>query len=127
MATLKILLIDDSKTTQAYVRECFSNNKNIDLITADNGKIGLEELKDEDDVDCILLDWEMPVMNGIETLIEIKKKYPKITVMMLTVRNGALDIQKMLSLGADEYIMKPFTRDILLEKLDKLMVKKGLK
>jgi two-component system chemotaxis response regulator CheY len=127
MATLKILLIDDSKTTQAYVRECFSNNKNIDLITADNGKIGLEELKDEDDVDCILLDWEMPVMNGIETLIEIKKKYPKITVMMLTVRNGALDIQKMLSLGAAEYIMKPFTRDILLEKLDKLMVKKGLK
>jgi two-component system chemotaxis response regulator CheY len=127
MATLKILLIDDSKTIQAFVRECFSNNKNIDLITADNGKIGLESLKDEDDVDCILLDWEMPVMNGIETLIEIKKKYPKITVMMLTVRNGALDIQKMLSLGADEYIMKPFTRDILLEKLDKLMVKKGLK
>ncbi|WP_338636361.1 response regulator [Spirobacillus cienkowskii] len=127
MVTLKILLIDDSKTTQAYVRECFSNNKNIDLITADNGKIGLDVLKDEDDVDCIFLDWEMPVMNGIETLIEIKKKYPKITVMMLTVRNGALDIQKMLSLGADEYIMKPFTRDILLEKLDKLMIKKGIK
>ncbi len=127
MVTLKILLIDDSKTTQAYVRECFSNNKNIDLITADNGKIGLDVLKDEDDVDCIFLDWEMPVMNGIETLIEIKKKYPKITVMMLTVRNGALDIQKMLSLGADEYIMKPFTRDVLLEKLDKLMIKKGIK
>ncbi|RDB35453.1 MAG: response regulator [Spirobacillus cienkowskii] len=127
MVTLKILLIDDSKTTQAYVRECFSNNKNIDLITADNGKIGLDVLKDEDDVDCIFLDWEMPVMNGIETLIEIKKKYPKITVMMLTVRNGALDIQKILSLGADEYIMKPFTRDILLEKLDKLMIKKGIK
>jgi DNA-binding response OmpR family regulator len=126
MADLKILLIDDSRTIHAFVKDCFSNNSNIELITASNGKIGLETLADEDDVDCVFLDWEMPIMNGIETLVEIKKLFPKVIVIMMTSKNGALDIQKMLSLGATDYIMKPFTRDNIFDKLDEILKKKGI-
>ena len=125
MANLKVLLIDDSKAIQAFVKDCFLNIPGMELITANNGKIGLETLEDEENIDCVFLDWEMPVMNGIETLAEIKKLFPKLIVIMMTSKNGALDIQKMLSLGASDYIMKPFTRDNLVDKLNEIMKKKG--
>lgn len=126
MADLKLLFIDDSKSIHAFVKDCFASNSGVELITAYNGKVGLEILEDEGgDIDCIFLDWEMPIMNGIETLVEIKKLFPNIMVIMMTSKNGALDIQKMLSHGATDYIMKPFTRDNIFDKINEIKKKKG--
>ncbi|APJ02513.1 response regulator [Silvanigrella aquatica] len=127
MADLKILLIDDSKSIQTFVAECFSNDPDTKFLTANNGKMGLEILEEEPDVDIVFLDWEMPVMNGIETLDEIKKHHSKVIVIMMTSKNGAFDIQKMLLHGATDYIMKPFTRDNIFDKLQEILTKRSLK
>jgi DNA-binding response OmpR family regulator len=71
--------------------------------------------------DLVLLDWEMPVMNGPETLVEICRRHPGLPIVMMTSRNAPEEIFKMMTSGASEYIMKPFTADILAEKVERIL------
>ena len=65
----------------------------------------------------MLLDWEMPVKNGLQTMAEIRQSSADIAVIMVTSKNDMNDITKTLDAGASEYIMKPFTKDILFDKI----------
>ena len=64
------------------------------------------------------MDWEMPVLNGLDTLSELKKKGVSIPVLIMTTKNSPEDIAQMLDRGASEYLMKPFTIDILFYKIE---------
>ncbi len=112
----KILIIDDSKSVHAFVKSCFAEF-NFEVTSTFNGKEGLENLTNKKEYyDLILLDWEMPIMDGPTTLHHLQDLKLKTTLLMMTSRNAMEDIEKMLSSGASEYIMKPFTKDILLGK-----------
>ena len=75
-------------------------------------------MKVDSKFDLILLDWEMPVLNGPGTFSEFKKMELKIPVVMMTTKNASEDIQTMLNMGVAEYLLKPFTIDILFEKIE---------
>jgi len=116
---LKILVVDDSKSVHNFVKICL-NDANVELEFANDGVEALERAA-TGGIDLILLDWEMPNKNGIDTLIELRGAGNETPVIMLTSRNDPEDIAKAIQNGAQDYIMKPFPQDILTQKLEMLM------
>ncbi|MDH4467657.1 MAG: response regulator [Bacteriovoracaceae bacterium] len=118
---IKILSVDDSEAVFAYVKCCFNDDQYF-LTHAICGMDALDLLKkDLMGFDIILLDWEMPQMNGPEVLIEMKKLGVTTPIIMVTTRNKENDIKLILESGAAEYIMKPFTADIIQQKILQLI------
>lgn len=111
----KILVVDDSKSVHAFIRDCFLGSSHI-LVHVYDGTQALESFDSGENYDLILLDWEMPKLTGPETFDAIKKRAVTTPVVMMTTRNSMEDISKMIQAGVSEYIMKPFTKDILSEK-----------
>lgn len=112
----KILVIDDSSSVHAFVKYCF-HGFDVLIQSAYNGEEGLLFVKQEQaNYDLILLDWEMPIKDGPSTLPEIMKYNSLQTVLMMTSKSSEENISQMINMGASEYIMKPFTKDIILGK-----------
>lgn len=113
----RILIVDDTKSVHAFVRALLSKSKTITTESVYDGVQALERLKQKNDFDIIFLDWEMPNLNGPDTLQKIKSLGISTPVLMMTSKNSPEDIARVLELGASEYLMKPFTVDILFEKM----------
>lgn len=113
---MKVLSIDDSRAVHSFLKDCVRDTK-AELDTAADGKAGLEKLKDAE-YDLVFLDWEMPGMQGPEVLQEIIDIKAAQCVIMLTTKNDFSDISKVLEIGAKDYIMKPFTPDLIIEKIE---------
>jgi len=94
----------------------------VSISEAGNGQEALEQLKAIGAVELVLLDWNMPVMSGIEFLkaMRAQTEYTDVRVMMVTTETEPQQVLRALNAGADEYIMKPFTRDVLQTKLQLL-------
>jgi len=111
----RVLIVDDSLSVRKYASMILEGN-GVDYLTATNGAEALELLEDEQ-VDLILTDLEMPVMHGYELLTEIKRrnKLRNIPVVVITSRSGAQHQEKAFNLGAINYLVKPFDEDALLD------------
>ncbi|MGM0641020.1 MAG: response regulator transcription factor [Thermotogota bacterium] len=100
-----ILIIDDEIEIRNLI-EIYLKGENYNIFQAENGKQGLNILRNED-IDLIILDLMMPEMNGRDFCIETRKKYDT-PIIMLTAKDQDVDIILGLNLGADDYITKPF-------------------
>ena len=122
MKKLKILSIDDSKSVHSFLQQCLEPiMESMDHVF--NGQEAIDKLSGNlDAYDIIILDWEMPVKDGPSTFAELKKMGLKTPVMMLSSKNNPLEIMQMLEAGVAEYMMKPFTADIILEKICQVVV-----
>lgn len=107
------LVVDDSKVIRMVARRILEA-MDFEIFEAVNGQEALDRCG-EKMPDAILLDWNMPVMNGIDFLRSLRQitegGQPK--VVFCTTENDLTHIQEAIAAGADEYIMKPFDRDIL--------------
>ncbi len=116
---MKILLVDDS-TTMRRIQKTQLNNLGIaDVVEAGDGQEGLKVLGDNMPVDFVLLDWNMPKMDGITMLKEVRKdaKYSAVKIIMCTSESEKTRVIEALKAGANQYMVKPFTPDVLKEKL----------
>jgi two-component system chemotaxis response regulator CheY len=114
---MKIMIVDDSKAIYMMVSQML-NEQGHDAVWAEDGQDACDKL-DKEDVDLILLDWNMPNMDGPEFLEKNKAEgVTKAPIVMMTTENKPDYIKKALMLGAVEYIMKPFTSDILFNKIE---------
>ena len=114
---MRALVVDDSGTVRLYLRKILSPH-GFEVVEARNGREGLDQIR-ERPVDLVLLDWNMPVMNGLELLQHIRTE-PDVgspCVMMVTTENDLREVSQALENGANEYVMKPFTPEIILDKL----------
>ncbi|MEG9499986.1 response regulator [Mannheimia indoligenes] len=102
----KILLIDDDIEFTELLIELLSL-EGFEVTVVHNGQEGLNTLQSNGNYDLILLDLMMPVLNGIETLKQIRQKYV-LPVLMLSARDDQIDRILGLELGADDYLPKPF-------------------
>ncbi len=110
---IKVIIADDHVLFRAGVKTALSMHKDIKMIAeADNGMQLLTVLK-HIQPDVILLDIQMPVMDGINTLPEIKKLYPEIKVIMLTMHNDHSMISKLMELGANSYLTKNSDSEVI--------------
>ncbi len=115
---MKVLTVDDSLTVRTMVRNILEE-EGIKVVEAENGQEALDVVTSQQDINVILLDWEMPIMDGFTFLTEVRTKNlaPSTKIVMLTTLNKMSNILKAIEAGADEYIMKPFTPDVVLEKI----------
>jgi DNA-binding response OmpR family regulator len=118
---LKILSVDDSKSIHAYLQQCLGPiTEKIEHVY--NGVEAVERLRNDlDAFDLIILDWEMPLKDGPTTFKELKELGLKTPVMMLSSKSRPEDIMQMLEQGVAEYMMKPFTQDIVLDKINQVI------
>ena len=105
---VSVLIVED----EAHIRKVLEYNLKLQGFTVHLAEDGASGLKSADELcpDVILLDWLMPVMNGLQVLTELKKN-PKtlhIPVFMLTAKGMLSDVTQALDIGADDYITKPF-------------------
>ena len=110
---IKVAIADDHVLFRAGVKTALSIHKDIKMIAeADNGMQLLTVLKHVQP-DVILLDIQMPILDGIGTLPEIKRLYPQIKVIMLTMHNDHSMISKLMELGANSYLTKNSDSEII--------------
>ena len=112
---IKVAIADDHVLFRTGVKTALSMKKDIRMIAeADNGMQLLNLLKHMTP-DVILLDIQMPIMDGINTLPEIKKLYPEVKVIMLTMHNDHSMISKLMELGANAYLTKNSDSEVIYE------------
>lgn len=115
--SLKVIIADDHVLFRAGVKTALSLKKDIRIIgEADNGQQLLHLLKHLEP-DVILLDIQMPVMDGITALPEIKKLYPHIRIIMLTMHNDHSMISRLMELGANAYLTKNSDSEVIYEAI----------
>lgn len=122
---MTVMSVDDSKTVRFIVSSAVKL-LGYDFEEAANGKDALDKLQSlEKHIDLIILDWNMPVMDGITFLKTVKAddRYAHIPVMMLTTENEKMRILEAVENGAVNYLVKPFTQEQLVSKIMEAMGK----
>ncbi len=116
---MKILLVEDSSTMRRIQKTQLADLGITAIIEAEDGEEALEQLKSNMPVDLILLDWNMPVMDGLTFLKTVRKnpEYKQIKIVMCTSESEKGKVIEAMKEGADNYIIKPFVPDSLKQKL----------
>jgi len=116
------MIVEDSSAVRKIIVN-IARELGFDTVEAEHGKSALAAL----DVapatpDLILIDWNMPVMDGLElvTALRAQERYRKLPLVMVTTETEIGKVVKALEAGANEYIMKPFTKEMLEEKIELL-------
>ena len=115
---MKALIIDDSKAMRSILSRMLQG-LGFEVLEASNGREGIERLQANGSVDLALVDWNMPEMNGLEFIrtVRAEQSYDGVLLMMVTTETEMENVVRALAAGANEYVMKPFTQEIILEKL----------
>jgi two-component system chemotaxis response regulator CheY len=112
------LVVDDARVIRLLLSSSLSD-LGYDAIQAANGKEGLAALDEAPSTTLALVDWNMPVMNGLEFVKAARAdpRFSSLTIVMVTTETEFERITTALDAGANDYIMKPFTPEIVAEKL----------
>ena len=115
---MRALVVDDSSTIRAIL-SLYLKKMDMDVIEAADAFEALQRLK-EAPFDFVLVDWNMPEMDGIELIRKIRKipAYDALPVVMVTTNDESEHVGTAMDAGANEYIQKPCTLDMLRDKLD---------
>jgi two-component system chemotaxis response regulator CheY len=115
----KALVIDDSRTIRLILSNTLAE-LGYQVSQASNGKEALSAVEQEDDGFALfLVDWNMPEMNGLEFVkcLRANPRYSTVPLMMVTTETELSQMTTALEAGANEYVMKPFTKEIITDKL----------
>ncbi|MGA2249773.1 response regulator [Terracidiphilus sp.] len=114
---MRALIVDDSRFIRNHLRGLLAP-LGMECEEAANGADGLAMLHSSTPFDLALLDWNMPIMSGLEMLSQMRAEgYTSVKVLMVTTRSENDNIMRALEAGADEYLMKPFEAEALSGKL----------
>lgn len=114
-----ILVCDDELGIRESLRLILGNDYN--LVFACNADECLNKLKNENNLDLLLLDIKMPKLSGLDILKDIKKSAPKLKVIIITGYKSVETATEASKLGADDYIVKPFESKEILQIVEKLL------
>jgi two-component system chemotaxis response regulator CheY len=120
---MRALVIDDSRTMRSILRNILKE-VGMEVVEAPNGLEALEQMKQVPDIGLILVDWNMPVMNGFDFICAVRaeRAYSGVRILMVTSEAEGSQVARALNAGANEYLMKPFSREVLVAKLNLLDV-----
>lgn len=115
------LIVDDSRAMRAILGQML-RSFGYQVLEAEDGEDGLARLGESGAVALALVDWNMPRMNGLEFVREVRRRasHAPMRIVMVTTETELGRVSSALQAGADEYVMKPFTRDVIAQKLEML-------
>ena len=118
---MRALVIDDSRTMRAILGKMLKEI-GFEVLEAADGREALERLQQNGRPELVLVDWNLPNMNGLDFVraVRAQREYDGLPLMMVTTETERAQVAKALEAGATEYIMKPFTLEILRDKLNLL-------
>jgi len=122
---MNVLIVDDSKivrrvltnTVQRYFKE--PKWPELNVYEAEDGVVAMKQMK-ENKIDIMLLDWNMPNMNGEEVVdaVRANKEWNKTRIVMATTEGGKASVLKMIKKGANGYMVKPFNEEAIFKTMD---------
>ncbi len=115
---MRALVVDDSRAMRMVLGKILKET-GFEVSEAGHGQEALARLNGGEPVDLLLVDWNMPVMNGYDLVCAVRANalLGNVRIMMVTTETSMGNVEKALAAGANEYLMKPFTHEILREKL----------
>jgi len=120
---MKILVVDDSSTMRRIIVNTLARLGYKDVVQAADGVEAWEAMQNNPDIGVVITDWNMPNMNGLELVKKIRAedKYKDIPIIMVTTEGGKAEVITALKAGVNNYIVKPFTPQVLKEKLQAVL------
>jgi len=114
----KAMVIDDSRAIRMILAATLQD-LGYEVCQAANGKDALEAVEQAGEISLILVDWNMPEMNGLEFVQHLRAdtRFSSVPLMMVTTEAEMSQVVRALEAGANEYVMKPFTKEIIADKL----------
>ena len=116
---MKILLVDDSRTMRNIWKKVLAKIDGSEITEAEDGVEGLAAVEEQGSFDLILLDWNMPNMDGLTMLKQVRENNISTPVIMVTTEAEKPRVIEALKAGANNYMVKPFTPDTLQGKTTK--------
>ena len=114
---MRALIVDDSKTMRRIVGKVVKEN-GFDIVEAENGQEALLRLRENADLSLALVDWNMPVMDGLSFVQAARAEgFAELPIIMITTEGSMEYVTRAIEAGANEYLMKPFTKESLRDKL----------
>ncbi|HKX28478.1 MAG TPA: response regulator [Blastocatellia bacterium] len=116
---MRALVIDDSRAMRNILGTMLKEI-GFEVAEAKNGLEAMERLREIGPLELALVDWNMPEMNGYEFVQSVRahRAYDEMRLMMVTTETEMTQMAKALEAGANEYVMKPFTKEVIREKLE---------
>ncbi len=123
MSDLKFLVVDDSVTMRRIVINSLKNLGYQNFIEASDGRDALEKLSADSSINFVITDWNMPNVSGLELTKAIRsdEKYISLPILMVTTRGVKDDIIEALNARVNNYVVKPFTPQILKDKIEQIL------
>ena len=120
---MKILVVDDSSTMRRIIVNTLARLGYKDVVQAADGVEAWDALQSNPDIKVVITDWNMPNMNGLELVKKIRaeEKYIDVPIIMVTTEGGKAEVITALKAGVNNYIVKPFTPQVLKEKLQAVL------
>jgi two-component system chemotaxis response regulator CheY len=120
---LKLLVVDDSSTMRRIIKNTLQRLGHKDILEGADGVEGWNALNTNPDVDMLITDWNMPEMNGLELVKKVRadSRFIDLPIIMVTTEGGKAEVITALKAGVNNYIVKPFTPQVLKEKLGAVM------
>jgi two-component system chemotaxis response regulator CheY len=116
---LKLLVVDDSSTMRRIIKNTLSRLGYEDVLEGEDGLQGWAALNGNPDTGMLITDWNMPEMNGLELVKKVRAdaRFVDLPIIMVTTEGGKAEVITALKAGVNNYIVKPFTPQVLKEKL----------
>ncbi len=115
---MRAIVVDDSSTMRSWLRWVLER-RGFEVEEAENGISGLRLLQQGGALDLAIIDWNMPEMSGLSLVQALREdsRFDGMRLIMATTETDLSGVAKALRCGADEYVMKPFDEDMLVDKL----------
>lgn len=120
---MKTLLVDDSATMRKILINILASGGITDIIQASDGQQAVDTVMQNDDIELVLLDWNMPNMLGIDALKLIRAAGKNVPVIMVTTEAEKSRVLDALKAGANNYIIKPFKPETIIAKIQETLAK----
>ncbi|SFP05377.1 chemotaxis response regulator CheY [Hydrogenimonas thermophila] len=121
---MKIMVVDDSSTMRRIIKNTLGRLGYKDLLEAEDGVQAWELMQEhKDEIGVLITDWNMPNMNGLELVKKVRGdgSFEDIPIIMVTTEGGKGEVITALKAGVNNYIVKPFTPQVLKEKLEAVL------
>lgn len=124
---MKLLVVDDSSTMRRIIKNTLSRLGYEDVLEGEDGLQGWAALNENSDVGMLITDWNMPEMNGLELVKKVRgdARFADLPIIMVTTEGGKAEVITALKAGVNNYIVKPFTPQVLKEKLSAVLGTEG--